>query len=112
MTADEATPVFSAYSHDEKKEFLAQLMYELTLVARESYKAGGEGLSEPQRVKRVNEVQHRVSAFLLALLRDEPQRYPDDVLVRIILEQPDDAVLGQQLSEAFARLTAQRLATA
>ncbi|HEY0080735.1 MAG TPA: hypothetical protein VGB73_19180 [Pyrinomonadaceae bacterium] len=112
MTADEAIPVFSSYSRSEKEEFLAQLMYELTLVARASYEAGGDGLTELQRVRRINEVQHRISAFLLALLRDEPQRYPDDVLVRIILEQPDDAVLGRQLSEAFARLTAQRLTAA
>ena len=112
MTADEAVHVFSSYSRREKEEFLAQLMYELTLVVRESYEVGGDSLSEPQRVKRINEVQHRISAFLLALLRDESQRYPDDVLVRIILEQPEDAVLGRQLSEAFARLAAQRLTAA
>jgi hypothetical protein len=112
MTADEATAVFSSYSHGEKAEFIAQLIYELTLVAREGYEAGGDGLSDPPRARRVNELQHRLSAFLRALLREDPQRYPDEVLVRIVLEQTDDAALGRQLGETFARLAAQRLTAA
>jgi hypothetical protein len=112
MTVDEAISAFSSYSAEEKKEFLAQLSYELTVVARGCYEVGTEGLAEPQRLRRVNEVQHRVSAFLWALLRDDPRRYPDDVLLRIVLEQPDDEVLRRELSETFARMTARRLTAA
>ena len=112
MTVDEAISTFSSYSAEEKKEFLAQLSYELTVVARGCYEVETEGLAEPQRLRRINEVQHRVSAFLWALLRDDPRRYPDDVLIRIILEQPDDEVLRRELSKTFARMTARRLAAA
>jgi hypothetical protein len=112
MTVDDAINVFVSYSSEDKKEFLAHLMYELTIIARDSYVAGNDGLTNPQRVRRLNEVQHRVSAFLWALLRNDPQRYPDDTLVRIILEHPDDNDLQQQLSETFARLTTHRLTTA
>ena len=112
MTVEEAIAVFSSYSRGERAEFLARLMYELTLVARESYEAGGDGLDDQGRVRRVNELQHRVSAFLSAFLRDDAGRYPDEVLVRVILEQPDDPALGQQLGETFARLAAQRLTAA
>jgi hypothetical protein len=112
MTSDEAAAIFSSYSPGEKSEFLARLIYELTLIAREGYEAGGEGLNDPQRVRRVNEVQHRLSAFLWALLRGDSKRYPDEVLWRIVLEQADDPALGRQLGEAFARLAAQRLTTA
>jgi hypothetical protein len=112
MTVDEAINVFVSYSSEDKKEFLAHLMYELTVVARDSYAAGQDGLTNPQRVRSINEVQHRVSAFLWALLRNDPQRYPDDILVRIILEHPDDDDLQQQLTESFARLTTHRLTTA
>ena len=112
MTADEAITVFSSYSSGEQAEFLAQLIHELTLVARDSYEVGGDGLSHPQRVRRINEVQHRVSAFLWSLLRNDPSRYPDDVLLRIILEQQDDPALGRQLNEVFARLAARRLTAA
>lgn len=102
MTADEAIAVFSSYTQSEKKEFLAQLMYELTIVVRDSYEVGADGLTNPQRVRRVNEVQHRLSAFLGKLLRDDPQRYPDDSLVRIVLEQTGDEILEQQMLAAFA----------
>ncbi len=112
MTVDEAIAVFSSYSRAEQKEFLAHLMYELTVIARDNYEAGQDGLTDPRRVRRVNEVQHRVSAFLWALLRNDPQRYPDDVLIKIILEQPGDGMFEQQLREAFAKLSAQRLTTA
>jgi hypothetical protein len=112
MTVDEAISVFSAYSIEEKKEFLAQMVYELTVVARGCYEAGAEGLTDPQRLRRINEVQHRVSAFLWALLRDDPRRYPDDVLIKIVLEQPDDEVLRCELRETFARMAARRLTAA
>jgi hypothetical protein len=112
MDADKAINVFISYSHAEKADFLAQLMYELTLVVRDNYELGQDGLDNPCRVRRVNEVQHRVSAFLLALLRDNPQRYPDEVLAKIILEQPDDEVLTRELSKVFTNLAAQRLTPA
>jgi hypothetical protein len=112
MTVDDAINVFVSYSGEDKKEFLAHLMYELTVVARDSYAEGHDGLTNPQRVRIINEVQHRVSAFLWALLRNDPQRYPDDILVRIILEHPDDNNLQQQLTESFARLTTHRLTIA
>ena len=40
-------------------------------------------------------------------MRQDVQRYPDDVLVRIILEHPEDLNLQQQLQEAFSHLMAQ-----
>jgi hypothetical protein len=112
MTVDENIAVFVSYSAEEKKEFIARLMYELTLVVRDSYEVGGESLTNPQRVRRVNEVQHRVAAYLTALMRNDPNRYPDDVLVRIVLEHPLDRELGQQLTDVFTRMTARRLTTA
>ena len=112
MTVDEAIAVFSSPSIEEKEEFLAQLMHELTVIARDSYEVGQDGLTNPQRVRRINEVQHRISAFLCALLRGDPQRYPDDVLLKIILEHPDDTILERQLSESFARLIRNRVTIA
>jgi tRNA A37 N6-isopentenylltransferase MiaA len=112
MTADEAISVFSSYSAEEKKEFVAQLSYELTVIARGCYGEESDGPSDPRRLRRINEVQHRVCAFLWALLRGDPERYPDDVLIRIVLEQPDDELLRRDLSKTFARMMARRLTTA
>jgi hypothetical protein len=112
MTASESITVFLSYSSEEKEDFLAHLMHELSIIARDSYEVGQDGLTNPQRVRRINEVQHQVSAFLCALLRGDPQRYPDDVLLKIILEHPDDNILERQLNDAFARLTRNRVTIA
>ena len=112
MDVDEASAVFSSFSTKEKEEFLTLLMHELTIIARDSYEVGSEDLTNPQRVRRINEVQHRISIFLFRLLRNDPRRYSDDSLVRIILEQSNDDELAQQLNEAFTRLANQRLTVA
>ncbi len=103
MNVDEAIAAFSAYSPDEKKEFLAQLMYELTVVARDSYEVGQEGLTDPRRVRVINEVQHCLSAFLRQLLRGDARRYPDDSIVRIVMEQSGDDHLAWHMAAAFER---------
>jgi hypothetical protein len=109
MTSDKAITVFVSYSSKEKEEFIAHLIHTLTIIARDSYEVGGDGLTNPQRVRRINELQHRVSDFLCASLSDNQNRYPDDDLVRIILEHPDDHALERQLNKAFERLANQRL---
>lgn len=112
MTVDEAIAVFTSSSLKEKEDFLAQLIHDLTMIARDSYEVGGNGLTNPQRMRRINEVQHRISDFLLALMRNNPHRYPDDALVRIVLEHPGDNELEQQLNKTFTRLANQRLTVA
>jgi tRNA A37 N6-isopentenylltransferase MiaA len=112
MTTDKAIAIFVSYSSKDKEEFLAHLIHELTIIARDNYEVGGDSLTNPQRMRRINEIQHRVSAFLSALLRNSPHRYPDDHLVRIILEHPDDDALERQLNRAFESLANQHLPVA
>jgi hypothetical protein len=82
------------------------------IVARESYEVGGDGLTNPQWARRVNEVQHRVSALLWASLRGDSQPFPDEFLVRLVMEHPENKGLERQLGETFARLVSQRLTVA
>ena len=103
MNTSDAVASFSALGSDGKACFLALLAHELTIVARHTYEVGGNSLTDPGRMRAMNEVQHGLLGFLAALLMDDPRRYPDEVLVRIVLEHPDNAVLQQQLSEAFGR---------
>jgi hypothetical protein len=110
MTVEEAITVFSSYSAEEKKEFVAQLMHDLTVVARDGYEVGAEGLTNPRRVRKINEIQHRLSSFLRSLLRDDPRRYPDELIVRMALEAPEDEEFARQLARAFE--SAHRAATA
>jgi hypothetical protein len=103
MNTPDAVASFPALGPDGKACFLALLAHELTIIARDTYEVEGDGLTSPNRMRAINEVQHRLMGVLVALLRGDPSRYPDGVLVRIVLEHPEDAVLQRQLREAFAR---------
>ena len=107
MNLCDAIDTFSNFSPQEKTHFLIRLAHMLTIIARETYEVGGEGVTEPSRLRLINEVQYRVTDFLRALMQHDPRRYPDDVLMKIVLEHPDDLDLQQQVQEAVARLIAQ-----
>jgi hypothetical protein len=107
MTLSQAIDTFSNYSPQEQIDFLVHFAHTLTILARDTYEAGEEGLTQPARLRSMNEVQHRIMGFLLALMKQEGKRYPDNVFVRLLLEHPDDVVLQQQLQEAFSHLAIQ-----
>jgi hypothetical protein len=51
-----------------KARFLAVLVHELTIAGRGSYIPQGDGLTNPELLRGINEIQHRVSACLSQLL--------------------------------------------
>jgi hypothetical protein len=107
MTVAQAIEIFRNYSRQEKIDFLVHLAHALTILARNTYEVGGEGLTQPARLRCITEVQHRVLSSIIALLKNEMIRYPNTVLLRLILEHPEDRVLEQQLEQAFGHLTVQ-----
>lgn len=106
-TVEAAAAAFASRPSAEQQELLAHLSHELTLIMRDTYEAGQDGLTDAPRARRINEIQHRISAHLLKLMRADKQRYPDDVLMQIILNHPNDSTLEQQLNQAFARIITQ-----
>src|SRR5262245_40353534 len=100
MKTVEPAGKFSRLTREEKIRFLLRLAHELTIVARESYEPGSEALAHPARVRSVNEIQHCILAFLIALTENDPRRYPDDVFVAILSEDRDPE-FRIQVQEAF-----------
>lgn len=93
---------FRGLSPAAQIETLVRLAHELTILGRDAYEIALPGLRHPHRLRCLNEIQHRITSHVLALLAADPGRYPDEVLVSIILEQ-DDPELHRQVAEAFAR---------
>src|SRR5262252_8049037 len=52
----------------------------LTVLAHDIYEGGREGLTDPSRRRCMNELQHRVLRFLIALRKNDANRYPNDIL--------------------------------
>ena len=86
----QALETFCKYAPHEKIDFLVQFAHALTILARDTYAVGEEGLTNPLRLRIINEIQHRVTGCLMALRKNDSKRYPDDVLVRILLDHPED----------------------
>jgi hypothetical protein len=78
------TTAFSALTAEQQVLVLSAYAFNLTMLAREGYVAGGDGLSDPRLLRRINEVQHRVTSAILSRLKDSAERYPDDVLISVI----------------------------
>ena len=83
----------------------------MTILARNTYAVEEEGLTNPSRLRLINETLHRVTGALLALCKKDAKRYPDDILVRILLEHPEDLDLQRQLQETWGRLMGQMATT-
>jgi hypothetical protein len=93
---------FRALPPASQLETLVRLTHALTVVGRDAYEPDSLELRHPQRLRSLNEVQHRISSHVLALLVGDSARYPDDLLLSMILEQ-DDPELKRQVAAAFAR---------
>lgn len=89
MTVDDAIREFGNLSLQEQIRLLARYCYELTLAARDTYQLDTEAVADPIRLRRLNEIQHRVTSHLGALLDERTQRYPDDVIVKCIFGHND-----------------------
>jgi hypothetical protein len=104
MNVARAIETFCHYSPQERTHFLIQFAHALTILARDTYAVAEEGLTNPSRLRIINELQHRVTSFLITLTKNEVKRYPDDVLLRIMLEHPEDPDLQRQLQETCSQL--------
>ena len=106
MKIEEAITFFSSLTDDERKKFLAHFSHWLTVIARDSYETGTENFTNQPRMRYVNEIQHQISSYLLALLENNSERYPDDILMQIILEHSDDKEFERQVIRAFEKVAA------
>ena len=102
MTPDEAVVAFSALPADRQIAVLARYAFEMTIVARGTYVPGTEDIAHPQRLRFLNERQHRVTGHLCHLLAGDAKRYDDNSIVRNVVGE-DDAELLSAFEAAIRR---------
>jgi hypothetical protein len=96
--------VYTSLTPRNRLRALARLAHDLTIVAREYYVPGTMDLTDPAAVREINELQHRVAGQVRALLEDDPMRFPDDVIARIIMEEsPGRPALRAAIRREFVR---------
>lgn len=81
--------------------FLATLAHQLTVAGRDSYRPGTGDLSKPQLLRKVNEVLHRVTAWLRSELKAACE--PDfHAALGLIVLDPSDLDLAQLTNWAWS----------
>jgi hypothetical protein len=93
MTPEEAVSAYEKLPLDGQIRVLAEYAHNLTVIARGTYVPGTEDIAYPRRLRMLNELQHRVTGHIRHLLANHAKRYPDDVLVRIIIGEGDPELL-------------------
>jgi hypothetical protein len=94
---------FAELSSVDKARFLAHFMYELTLEGRNFYGPGGEQAIDPDKLRFINEIQHRITRFLEQILIDDPARSSDDILLRLLLAPRAEKTVESLLQTAYTR---------
>jgi hypothetical protein len=70
------TNKFSNLNEQEQKLYLSKLSYIITVISRDS--------SDYDILKLYNEIQHRVASQLYHTLRENTNKYPEDIFFSII----------------------------
>jgi hypothetical protein len=89
MSTAEAIRAYAALSAAQQVRLLAQFGHNLTIAARDTYDFQSQRVLAPERLRAINEVQHRVFGHITALLGNQSERYPDSSIVSIMLEHTD-----------------------
>ncbi len=100
MTHKDALAAYLRRPVYEKYEVLADFAFRLTVLARDSYEVGDDGITDTKRFRAINEVQHRVTSQIITRLRDDPMYQMQEVLLGMIYDS-HDADLRAQLVAAF-----------
>ena len=92
ISSSRASTIFSSLSATEQLRCLVYFVFNLTIAARDTYTLQESGLADPERMRVINEIQHRVCGHAIALLNGVKERRPDDDFVAILLEHNSDKV--------------------
>jgi len=103
MNVDSEIEAFLDLSGTQKACLIARVVHELTLEARKTYGADGRLVADPPRLRAMNEIQRRISDFLVKILEDDTTRPPDESFMRWLLCHPNDPLLENLLQSAYRR---------
>ena len=101
LNADAATGLYASLNRNAQIRLLSRFGFNLTIAARETYEVGTDQVLDPPRLREINEVQHRVFGHIGKLISNDLDRYPDDVLISMLLRH-HDMTLRAQTERAFA----------
>lgn len=99
---DRAATFIESLSHAKKIDFVACLMYELTVSGRCCYSHDSAGLDNPVLLRKVNEIQHLLSAQLMSLLAENGHLRPWSLIAGMFLRSgPEGRAVPEEIRVAL-----------
>lgn len=90
-TAKAEAEWIASLASDVAVRFLARLSFGITVAGRESYEADTDELTNPSQLRKVNELQHRVTACLSQLLEGRcPDGFVQSIALMVLAERDDE----------------------
>lgn len=93
---------FRAMSQLEQLCWLSCLLFTLSMLARDTYEAGTNGVTRPDDLRRFNELIHRVATYQKKVATSYAGGLPDEALFRMLEDQIKE--LGMQSFQLLASL--------
>lgn len=78
---------FSPLPKGQKIFWLAKLMFLLTVVARDGDMPGGDSFAGPEKMRKFNEIVHKVVSHQVALIQNEKPQLSDDMLFETVADE-------------------------
>ena len=79
--------IYSGLNEHTQATTLTRLLFHFTLMGRDTYSVGTDGVNDAVALRKCSEAQHRIASQLLSLLLSDSRRYPDDVFANIVVDQ-------------------------
>jgi hypothetical protein len=77
---------FQALTSSARQKCLVDLLFALTIFARDTYTVGGNSLDDPARMRRFNELLHRTASQLRNEVSGNPG-LPNDEFLKMVSEE-------------------------
>jgi hypothetical protein len=103
MNIDSEIRNFSDLSSIDQARFLTRFMYELTLEARNFYGPGSEQPIDANKLRFINEIQHRLTRFIEQILIDDPARSSNEVMLKLLLAPRSEKTIEALANNAYVR---------
>jgi hypothetical protein len=103
MNIDSEIRNFTGFTPLDQARFMTRFMYELTLEGRNFYGPTGEQPIDANKLRFINEIQHRVTRFIEQILIDDPARTSDEVMLRLLLAPRSEKTIESLMQAAYVR---------
>lgn len=84
---------YLASTREAQLKWMAKLLFALTMFARDTYTVGTDGLDDPERMRRFNELTHRATDQLRNQLENTAGR-PEETFMKMIGEGIQELGIG------------------